>query len=97
MVAITDDAGGCDKCERCQFIERLSNYLKMAASDGPEEWASDACPMIEQMHVATAALQRLWLGHYGEAPRDPDDATIAAVALVELNEFVAQLESRLRQ
>jgi hypothetical protein len=86
-----DDGDGCETCPRCQFIEHVSEYLTAAASDGADEWQADVGPLIDKMHSALWALQRLWAEEQTTYSDEIDNAGEAARALVELYERVHAL------
>lgn len=92
MVAMDDDGhDDCTTCPRCQFIERVGDYLQAAAADGAEEWQDDVGPFIDKMHSALWALQRLWATEQTHYTDQIDNAGEAARALVELFEQVHSL------
>lgn len=73
-------------CPRCQFVQRVAEYLTAAASDGAEEWQYDVGPFIDRMHSALWAMQRLWAVEQTNYSDEIDNAGEAARALVELYE-----------
>lgn len=96
MVAIHDghDHGDGEVCPRCRMIERLADYLQLAATDGADDWHHDVGPFIERMHGALAAFQRLWAEEQTALYTDDiDNAGEAARAMVELAEHVQAIVS----
>ena len=92
MVGIEHDHGsGEEWCPRCEFLEKVNEYVTAAASDGAEEWQHDVGPLIEKMHSALWALQRLWAVEQTNYTDQIDNAGEAATALIELYELMDDL------
>jgi hypothetical protein len=92
MVAIEHDHGsGEEGCPRCEFLEKVNEYVTAAASDGAEEWQHDVGPLIEKMHSALWALQRLWAVEQTNYTDQIDNAGEAARSLIELYELMDDL------
>jgi hypothetical protein len=92
MVASEQDHdGGEERCPRCQFIDQVAEYLTDAASDGADEWQHGVGPIIDKMHIALRALQRLWAVEQTSYSDEIDNAGEAATALVELYERMGRL------
>jgi hypothetical protein len=92
MVAIEHDHDGGDElCPRCQFIDRVDEYLTAAATDGADEWQHDVGPFIDKMHSALWAMQRLWAEEQTNYSDEIDNSGEAARALVELYERIHAL------
>ena len=83
-------------CPRCEFIERLSDFLDEAANGDPDEWHGATGALFEQMHSALWALHRLRAESTTEYTDEIDNLGEAARALAALGEIVAQLEDDLR-
>lgn len=86
-----DDNDGCELCPRCQFIDRVGDYLDAAASDGDEDWQAAVGPLIDRMHGALWAMQRLWSERFTDEHREIDNTGEAARAIVELYERIHAL------
>jgi len=99
MVAINDDGHDHDDgglCERCQFIERLADYLDAASEGDPSEWHDATGGLIEHMHSALWALHRLRAESTTDYTDEIDNLGESARALVALGELIAELEQGLR-
>jgi hypothetical protein len=79
-----DHGQGDELCPQCQFIERVADYLDAAAIDGADEWQKDVGPLIDKMHSALWALQRLWAEEQTSYSDEIDNCGEAARSLVEL-------------
>lgn len=85
MVVIEHDhISGEDWCPRCEFLDKVAEYVTAAASDGAKEWQRDVGPIIDKMHSTLRALQRLWAVKQTNYSDQIDNAGEAATALVEL-------------
>ena len=94
MVSIDEgghDHDGGELCPRCQFIDRVGEYLTAAASDGADEWQHDVGPFIDKMYSALWAMQRLWAEEQTNYSDEIDNAGEAARAIAALGAEIDQL------
>lgn len=96
MVAISDnghDHDGDEVCPRCQFVERLGDFLDEAAQGEPDEWHGVTGEVVEYMHSALWALHRLRAESTTDYTDQIDNVGEAARAIVALGEKITQFRS----
>lgn len=87
------DHEGHELCPRCQFIERLGDFLDGAAEGDADEWHDATGGLIEHMHSALWALHRLRAESTTDYSDEIDNVGEAARALVELYERIHALRN----
>jgi hypothetical protein len=83
-------------CPRCQFIERLAEYLNAAAEDDTQAWHDATGQIIEHMHTALWALHRLRAESTTDYIDEIDSAGEAARSLTALGDIVVRLDEGLK-